>query len=131
MENKERIQGSGNVSKSSLLQQVRGSMVNIEKLTPDNIRKVADEELSYERAREIFEAEGVDIDKVIVDPTRFIYNVYYADYENGIYFDVHLTEHLLLDKRGGIAALKAMTAKNDALKNGIGTPFISAMSRVR
>ena len=116
MENKERIQGSGNVSKSSLLQQVRGSMVNIEKLTPDNIRKVADEELSYERAREIFEAEGVDIDKVIVDPTRFIYNVYYADYENGIYFDVHLTEHLLLDKRGGIAALKAMTAKNDALK---------------
>ena len=61
MENKERIQGSGNVSKSSLLQQVRGSMVNIEKLTPDNIGKVADEELSYERAREIFEAEGVDI----------------------------------------------------------------------
>ena len=116
MENKERIQGSGNVSKSSLLQQVRGSMVNIEKLTPDNIGKVADEELSYERAREIFEAEGVDIDKVIVDPTRVIYNVYYADYENGIYFDVHLTEHLLLDKRGGIAALKAMTAKNDALK---------------
>lgn len=56
MENKERIQGSGNVSKSSLLQQVRGSMVNIEKLTPDNIGKVADEELSYERAREIFEA---------------------------------------------------------------------------
>ena len=45
MENKERIQGSGNVSKSSLLQQVRGSMVNIEKLTPDNIGKVADEEL--------------------------------------------------------------------------------------
>ena len=29
---------------------------------------------------------------------------------------MHLTEHLLLDKRGGIAALKAMTAKNDALK---------------
>ncbi len=116
MESKERIQGSGNVSKSSLLQQVRGSMVNIEKLTPDNIGKVADEELSYERAREIFEAEGVDIDKVIVDPTRFIYNVYYADYENGIYFDVHLTEHLLLDKHGGIAAMKTMAAKNDALE---------------
>ena len=30
MENKERIQGSGNVSKSSLLQQVRGCMVTIE-----------------------------------------------------------------------------------------------------
>ena len=72
--------------------------------------------MSYERAREIFEAEGVDIDKVIVDPTRFIYNVYYADYENGIYFDVHLTEHLLLDKHGGIAAMKTMAAKNDALE---------------
>ena len=47
---------------------------------------------------------------------NLIYNVYYADYENGIYFDVHLTEHLLLDKRSGIAAMKTMTAKNDALK---------------
>ena len=76
MENKERIQGSGNVSKSSLLQQVRGSMVNIEKLTPDNIGKVADEELSYERAWEIFEAEGVDIDKVIVDPYLYCGHCY-------------------------------------------------------
>ena len=36
--------------------------------------------LSYERVRDIFNDAGIDIEKNIVDSTRFIYNVYYADY---------------------------------------------------
>lgn len=108
---------SGAINKSTLLQQVRGSMVNIEKLTPENIEKVAEAGLSYERVREILNDAGIDIDKIIVDPTRYIYNVYYADYERGIYFDVHLTEAALLDERIGIAkTMEAVLRKDDALK---------------
>ena len=90
--------GSGTVTKQTLLQQARGSMVNIEKLTEENFEAVAEKGFSFERAKEIFEGAGLDIEKVIIDPTRFIYNVYYADYENGIYLDLHLSEEMLLNE---------------------------------
>ena len=83
--------GSGTVTKQTLLQQARGSMVNIEKLTEENFEAVAEKGFSFERAKEIFEGAGLDIEKVIIDPTRFIYNVYYVDYENGVYLDLHLS----------------------------------------
>ena len=117
MSSTEKTQGSGAVNKSTLLQQVRGSMTCIEKLSPDNIAKVAEVGLSYERVREILNDAGIDIEKIIVDPTRFIYNVYYADYERGIYFDIHLAETALLDERFGVAKIKEMVlCKDDALK---------------
>ena len=98
--------GSGTVTKQTLLQQVRGSMVNIEKLTEENFEAVAENGLTFERAKEIFEGAGLDIEKVIVDPTRFIYNVYYADYENGIYLDLHLSEEALLNEHIGLGAME-------------------------
>lgn len=70
-------------------------MVNIEKLNKENFSKVADKNLTFERAAEIFEKAGFDTDKVIIDPTRFICNIYYADYESGLYFDVRLSEDML------------------------------------
>jgi len=110
-------QGSGAINKTTLLQQVRGSMVNVEKLSAENFAKVADEKLTFEQAQKIFQEADVDINKIIVDPTRYIYNVYYADYERGIYFDVHLTEAALVDERLGIAAaMKMVMKKDDALQ---------------
>lgn len=109
--------GSGAVNKITLLQQVRGSMTCIEKLSPDNIAKVAEAGLSYERVQEILNDAGIDIEKIIVDPTRFIYNCYYADYDRGIYFDVYLAEAALLDHRIGIVkTMEAVLRKDDALK---------------
>lgn len=117
MSSAENTQGSGAVNKSTLLQQVRGSMSCIEKLSPENIAKVAESGLSYERVREILYDAGIDIEKVIVDPTRFIYNSYYADFERGIYFDIHLSEAMLLDERIGIAKMmESVLRKDDALK---------------
>lgn len=98
--------GSGTVTKQTLLQQARGSMVNIEKLTEENFEAVAEKGFSFERAKEIFEGAGLDIEKVIIDPTRFIYNVYYADYENGIYLDLHLSEEMLLNEHIGLRAME-------------------------
>ena len=117
MRSTENTKGSGTVNKSTLLQQVRGSMTCIEKLSPENIAKVAEAGLTYERVCEILNDVGIDIEKIIVDPTRFIYNAYYADYERGIYFDIHLAEAALLDERVGIAKIMEMVLrKDDALK---------------
>ena len=98
--------GSGTVTKQTLLQQARGSMVNIEKLTEENFEAVAEKGFSFERAKEIFEGAGLDIEKVIIDPTRFIYNVYYVDYENGVYLDLHLSEEMLLNEHIGLRAME-------------------------
>ena len=43
--------GSGTVTKQTLLQQARGSMVNIEKLTEENFEAVAEKGFSFERAK--------------------------------------------------------------------------------
>ena len=68
MSSTEKMQGSGAVNKSTLLQQVRGSMTCIEKLSPDNIAKVAEAGLSYERVRDIFNDAGIDIEKILWIP---------------------------------------------------------------
>lgn len=110
-------EGSGRITKSDLLQQVRGSMVNIEKLDKENFSKVADKGFKFERAAELFEKAGLNIEKVVIDPTRFIYNVYYADYESGIYFDVPLSEEVLCDERIGLAArIMSIRDRTDLLK---------------
>ena len=75
MSSTEKKQGSGVVSKSTLLQQVRGSMTCIEKLSPDNIAKVAEEGLSYERVREILNEAGNDIKKSLVDSQGIFFKV--------------------------------------------------------
>lgn len=67
------------INKQTLLQQVRGSMVNIEKLTEDNFGQFSEDGITYARAKELFDNAGLDISKVIVDPTRYIYNIYYED----------------------------------------------------
>ncbi len=94
------------LTKQSLLQQARGSMVNIEKLTEENFAAVASKGLSFQRTKELFENAGLDIEKVIVDPTCCIYNAYYADYENGVYLDLHMQGDCLTDKRCGLPTVK-------------------------
>lgn len=107
------------MNKSDLLQQVRGSMTVYEKLTEDNLKKLGEKGLTCERVREIIEAAGLDYDNIVVDPTRFIYNAYYADYENGIYFDLHLDEQSLTHPQVGVSALALQhRRKDDFLKQG-------------
>lgn len=107
------------MNKSDLLQQVRGSMTVYEKLTEDNLKKIGEKGLTCERVKAIFKAAGLDYDNIVVDPTRFIYNAYYADYENGIYFDLHLDEQSLTHPQVGVLALALQhRRKDDFLKQG-------------
>ena len=93
------------MNKNDLLQQVRGSITNFEPLDENNLLKVAEEGLTMEEVRLAFERAGLNASKIIVDPSRMIYNVYYADYDKGLYFDVYLTREHLTDPRIGPAAV--------------------------
>ena len=75
----------------TLLQQIRGSMRNPEPLSEENFCKVAEPGLTFAEAKKACAAAGVDIGKILVDLQRTICNIYYADYESGVYFVVELT----------------------------------------
>ena len=90
----------------TLLQQIRGSMRNPEPLSEENFCKVAEPGLTFAEAKKACAAAGVDIGKILVDLQRTICNIYYADYESGVYFVVELTSKLL---PGGGPVFKAYT----------------------
>lgn len=99
--------------KSELLRQVRGSMTHFEPLSEENIGKVAKEDLTMAEVRKVFAEAGLDVGKIIVDPERVIYNVYYADFESGLYFDVVLCKDMLYSPHCGPAAyVKALANAN-------------------
>lgn len=81
----------------TLLQQIRACMRNPEPLSEENFCKVAEPGLTFAEAKKACAAAGVDIGKIIVDLQRTISNIYYADYESGVYFVVELTQKLLSD----------------------------------
>ena len=90
----------------TLLQQIRGSMRNPEPLSEENFCKVAEPGLTFAEAKKACAAAGVDIGKILVDLQRTVCNIYYADYESGVYFVVELTSKLL---PGGGPVFKAYT----------------------
>ncbi len=112
------------INKQTLLQQARGSMANIEKLTEDNFGQFSEDGITYARAKELFDNAGLDISKVIVDPTRYIYNIYYADHENGMYLDLHLSEEALTHEHIGLKAMqKKLYHCKDLMERKLWTSF--------
>ena len=99
--------------KGELLRQVRGSMTHFEPLSEENIGRVAEEGLTMAEVKKAFAQAGLDAGKIIVDPERAVYNVYYADFESGLYFDVILCKDMLYGTHSGPAAYaKARTNAN-------------------
>lgn len=70
---------------SQLVQEVRGVMTRFESLTPESVAATAEDGLTYEEISDILAAHGLDISKVVCDPSRRVFGVYYADYELGQY----------------------------------------------
>lgn len=70
---------------SELVQEIRGVMTRFEPLTPEFVAAIAEDGLTYEEIADILADHGLDISKVVCDPTRKVFGVYYADYELGQY----------------------------------------------
>lgn len=72
-----------------LIQEVRGVMTRFEPLTPKAII-AAGSEVTYDEIVDTLTAYGLDVHKVVHDPSRKIFNTYYADYECGQYATICL-----------------------------------------
>lgn len=81
---------------SGLVMEIRGAMSQFIPLTPEIIKEVSCDGLTYEELAEQMQKAGLAIEKVVYDPTRRLQNAFYADYENGRYCEVYL-QHSYLD----------------------------------
>ncbi len=105
------------MSNQTLLQQVRGCMMNIEPLTEENFSKISKEGVTYQELKEVIERAGLSVDKIIVDPERDIFNVYYADYESGLYFEIFLQKDYLYANSHGPEAHKRLREEQNFLES--------------
>lgn len=75
---------------AALIREVRGVMTRFEPLTEEIIAACTHDGLTYEELSEALCSYGLRIDKVVHDPTRKIFNTFYADYDMGLYAEIIL-----------------------------------------
>lgn len=73
------------MQKLTILKKVRGVMTRFEPLTEEFISEQSEDGLTYSELSAVLSSYGLDIRKVVHDPTRQIFNTYYADYDQGKY----------------------------------------------
>ena len=71
----------------SLVKDVRGCMTRFDPLTPEIVSDQTEDGLTYDELKEVLEACGLDIEKVVFDGSRAFQNAFYADFEQGIMLD--------------------------------------------
>lgn len=74
----------------TFLKEARGVMTRFEPLTEEIVLAQSKDELTYAELSNVLSAYGLDIRKVVHDPTRQIFNTYYADYARGQYATIIL-----------------------------------------
>ena len=87
-----------------LCKEIRGSMTEFQKLTPELLSKLSINGLTYDELKDALDNAGLSIDNVVCDTSRFFQNAFYADYENGKYCEMYL-QHTYLDKLIQISTL--------------------------
>lgn len=74
-----------------LIREVRGVMTRFDPLTEEIVSERSEDGLTYAELADTLSAHGLDIHKVVYDPTRHIFNCFYADYDHGLYATLQLT----------------------------------------
>ncbi len=87
-----------------LCKEIRGSMTEFQKLTPELVEKLCSDGLTYTELKEELDKAGLSIDNVVCDTSRVFQNAFYADYENGKYCEMYLQREYL-DKLIQVATL--------------------------
>ncbi len=99
----------------NLCKEIRGCMTEFQKLTPELVEQLSCDGLTYTELDNVLKKEGFSIDNVICDPSRVFQNAFYADYENGKYFEVYL-QHTYLEQLITILSLNfSYSGKNPLL----------------
>ncbi len=87
-----------------LCKEIRGSMTEFQKLTPEHAETLGCDESMYSELKTILDKAGLSVDNVVCDPKRIYQNVFYADYENGKYCEIYL-QHSYLEQLAQILTL--------------------------
>lgn len=95
------------MQKLTILKKVRGVMTRFEPLTEEFISEQSEDGLTYSELSAVLSSYGLDIRKVVHDPTRQIFNTYYTDYDQGKYAAIFLQRQYIQDT--GQAELRALT----------------------
>ena len=95
------------MQKLTILKEARGVMTRFEPLTEEFISAQSEDGLTYSELSAVLSSYGLDIRKVVHDPTRQIFNTYYADYDQGKYAAIFLQRQYIQDT--GQAELRALT----------------------
>ena len=95
------------MQKLTILKEARGVMTRFEPLTEEFISAQSEDGLTYSELSAVLSSYGMDIRKVVHDPTRQIFNTYYADYDQGKYAVIFLHRQYIQDT--GQAELRALT----------------------
>lgn len=73
-----------------LLRESRGVMTKFEPLTEEIVDTCTQDGLTYQELSAVLSDYGLHIEKVVHDPTRKIFNTFYADYDRGLYAEIIL-----------------------------------------
>lgn len=73
-----------------LIREVRGVMTRFEPLTKEIVAARTEDGLTYEELSSALSSYGLNIKKVVHDPSRKIFDTFYADYELGLYANIVL-----------------------------------------
>lgn len=80
-------------------QEVLGSMRQFLPLTPEVVALASEDKMTFEWLECYLQKFGLSADKVVYDPSRSHQNIYYADYERGLYAELYL-QHKYLEAGG-------------------------------
>ena len=110
---------------STFTKDMLGSMTRFEPLTPELMNQMASEGLTYEELNESMIRLGLDIHKILCDPTKKYRQAFYADFERGYYCEI-LFQRSCLDQLLRITAASLDgEKKNRYLENGKWTSYYS------
>lgn len=76
-------------------QEVQGVMTRFELLTPEAVATYGEAGLTLEDVTDSLTNHGLDPQYVVHDPSRQVFNTYYADYERGLYGELFMTREML------------------------------------
>ena len=91
--------------RNRVVQELLGSIGKIEPITPEQVERLSDGELTYQELDEFLSQFGLSVQNIICDPERRILNTYYADYAKGIYKELSLRLNLLKNQISGFKRL--------------------------
>lgn len=78
------------MNNNDLYREARGVMTQFLPLTEEHLAQIQDS-ISFQELADELSCQGLNISNVVHDPSRQLFNTYYADYDRGLYSSIMLS----------------------------------------